>query len=469
MPDPSETRLGLLGVNFLSDLKHGFYGGISGYGALRGERGGFFTGGLTGGKTFHIGSSLYVDAGLFVGGGGGGAAPQGGGLMLRAHSGFFLEMDGYRIGASISRVDFPNGDIESDQISMTVDFPFAFLVGSRTERNRELSGDDITEEFGIGKQDIFLRTQNYFPDSSSETTSGERFHKDFQTIGFEFRNYIMPRRYWFMETSGALGGNADGYAEALFGLGYATDWRDESFGVEASISAGGAGGGQVDTGGGAVAKVRIGANMTMAQKYIMALEGSYMETLDGGQFSAFGVGLRAGWRMHAAVRDGAFSLREAWTQENWEIITEHQSYLSPQRKHSQPEHQDVHLASIQFRRYFHNSGWFLTGQAAGAYEGKAGGYASGLVGPGFQYRAGKSASLSFHSALLFGAGGGGGLDVGSGLLVQPVVGLSYRFNPSLKAGVSFGYIWSPDGHVDSHVVGLNVSIPFVLPNNSAAR
>ncbi len=40
----SRENLGLLGFSYLFDLDRGLYAGMGGYGAMSGERGGFFTG-----------------------------------------------------------------------------------------------------------------------------------------------------------------------------------------------------------------------------------------------------------------------------------------------------------------------------------------------------------------------------------------------------------------------------------------
>lgn len=74
---PSET-IGLAGVHYLVNVHPDWYVSASGFGALAGERGGFFTGGFTVGTGKRFASKWLLDAGLFVGGGGGGSAPQGG-------------------------------------------------------------------------------------------------------------------------------------------------------------------------------------------------------------------------------------------------------------------------------------------------------------------------------------------------------------------------------------------------------
>jgi hypothetical protein len=57
--------MGLGELSYLANVSPSIYAGLSAYGALSGERGGFFTGGLEVGTGVRYGRVL-VDAGLFV-------------------------------------------------------------------------------------------------------------------------------------------------------------------------------------------------------------------------------------------------------------------------------------------------------------------------------------------------------------------------------------------------------------------
>ena len=124
---PGGERLDLAGVALFLEGPSGLYLGPSLQGALRGERGGFFAGGLEGGIRTPLAGHLLLDGGLFLGGGGGGGAPVGGGFMLRPRLG--LQWDGapLRVGLGLSRLAFPNGGIRSTQAYVTVDGSFSTL------------------------------------------------------------------------------------------------------------------------------------------------------------------------------------------------------------------------------------------------------------------------------------------------------------------------------------------------------
>ena len=124
MPDAGEY-MGLYSIGAYQRLNHWIYGGITLYGAASGRRGGFFTGGYTLGLESQLTDNWILDAGGYVGAGGGGSAAQGGGLMIRPHIGLKYDFSWSVIGLNYSHVDFPNGDISSDAIALSLDIPFS--------------------------------------------------------------------------------------------------------------------------------------------------------------------------------------------------------------------------------------------------------------------------------------------------------------------------------------------------------
>ena len=66
---------------------------------------------------------LILDAGGYVGAGGGGAAAQGGGLHIRPHVGIKYDFSWSTLGLNYTYVDFPNGNISSDAVALSLDFP----------------------------------------------------------------------------------------------------------------------------------------------------------------------------------------------------------------------------------------------------------------------------------------------------------------------------------------------------------
>ena len=114
IPVSATEDMGTMGVHY--DVKpfgnSDVYMGIGGYGALTGDRGGFFTGGVTLGYHRYIADDvidgLAIDAGLFAGGGGGAGAFPGGGLMLRSHLMLEQEIGDVALRIGMVNTQFPN-------------------------------------------------------------------------------------------------------------------------------------------------------------------------------------------------------------------------------------------------------------------------------------------------------------------------------------------------------------------------
>ncbi len=76
--------------------------------------------------------------------------------------------------------------------------------------------------------------------------------------------------------------------------------------------------------------------------------------------------------------------------------------------------------------------FFLSYQAASAYGGKnTGGLATGMIGAGVQTSPFLYNRLQGFAGLLVGAGGGGGLALAGGSLIEPVLGVHYALTPAL--------------------------------------
>ena len=105
--------------------------------------------------------------------------------------------------------------------------------------------------------------------------------------------------------------------------------------------------------------------------------------------------------------------------------------------------------------------FYATGQALGAYDGDAGGYAVGEFGLGWRYPL--TTNWHANSDLMLGVGGGGGLDVGGGLLLQAMVGLEWSLNDHLGVIVSGGELMAKEGSLQAHVVDLALAYRFSTP------
>lgn len=456
---PTET-MGLAGVHYLVNVDPDWYLGASGFGALAGERGGFFTGGFTLGTGMRFGSKWLLDAGLFIGGGGGGSAAQGGGMMLRPHLGISRDVGGVMLGAGVSYVKFPSGDIDSTQLSLSLGIPFDVHYGRAGDAGKAVYSGDLVG-LRLRETEWLATVGEYHPAGRAGTTTGSAMTASLKRVGFEFRRHLDPRRYLFVETAGAIGGESDGYAELLAGAGYRVPLLSRRVHLAASLAAGGAGGGRVDSGGGLVRKARVGLIYSLTPALNLGLEAGRIESR--GSFSADFYGLSLGYRLGevgtgGAAQDGSgvAGVRLA----KWRLVgVQHSSFSAARKNRSE---QNLSLVGVPTARFVTDA-VYMPGQAHGAYAGDAGGYAVGLIGAGWETALREDGRLSFNAEFAAGAAGGGGVEVGGGAVIQPLLGLSWQFNDRFTARFEAGRVKALDGKLDSSLVGLGLTYEFSRP------
>ena len=197
----------------------------------------------------HLSDNWILDAGSYVGAGGGGAAAQGGGLMIRPHIGLKYDFNWSALGLNYSYVDFPNGEISSDAIALSLDIPF-------TSPTLNWEDDDLTaaDYFGVDSSNVSrhrshlaARVRAYYPSSDSKTTSGGSFDDSLGLVGVDYTYFLDENWFTTFETAGAVAGGVGGYAELLGGIGYRFPLtRDNRIALLPALTIGGAGGGAVE-------------------------------------------------------------------------------------------------------------------------------------------------------------------------------------------------------------------------------
>jgi hypothetical protein len=449
---PGSEKLGLLGLGYLIDSKldehSSFYYGLGVYSAVSGQRGGFFTGGGELGLRYRAGR-LVLDGGLFVGGGGGGAAPQGGGLMLRPHAGALYDFGTFALGLEYSMVRFPNGNIDSNQVALVAEFPFRSLFAD-DDKVGDLSGLDLR----MASVYIAPTLQHYSPPSSARQAAGVQ---DMTLAGIELGRYINSNAWFFLESAAAFRGDADGYAELLGGVGYRYPLTDR-LALQARLAAGAAGGGSIDTGGGFIYKVSLGAEVALTGALSLGLDYGIIDAPDGTFEAGMArVSLRYATGMVTPADVESRIPSESVRTGKWALRGSHVTYLSDPTLRKDAGGGDVNLIAIKADRML-SERFYVTGQAAAAYEGDAGGYATGLLGAG--YRQMLSDRLSIRAELLAGPAGGGGINTSGGAILQPMVGLSWRLSKNLDFALMAGKLRSLKGDLDTEVLDVGLVYRF---------
>ncbi len=451
---PGNERMGLLGGNFLLSAGSSYLG-LGVYGAVTGRRGGFFTGGFEAGHLHCLTASWCVDAGMFVGGGGGGAAPQGGGLMLRPHLDVWHRLGRHAWGVGYSRVWFPNGAIDSAQWALSYQRFFRQLARSGWQAKPDgLPGRVVGRALGV-------QNTVYLPVAGHRSRSGRLLDQPMQAVGIRWRQHLWGPWWPSFETAGAWDGAIDGFAQVLAGMDYlqplAGGW---SWLVAGRLGA--AGGGDVDTGGGMIARLGAGLNYRFARHWSLQGEFGQTRALEG-EFAAASVNVALFYR-YAAVVPGA-GKRQALHWRPHRLRAGVQRYLLSGGKGRKAPHShntgSVDLVGLKLD-VFASRHVFLTGQALGAFAGAAGGYAVGFLGLGW-FDSGP-AKLRYGGELTVGAAGGGGLAVGDGALLQAMINLGWSFSKAFGLEGAFGYTGAPGGSLRGMVGELSLVYRFVVPH-----
>ncbi len=457
----ADEKMGLLGSSYLLRLNHGFYTGLGIYSAVTGERGGFFTGGLEMGLSKRIGRLWELDAGLFVGGGGGGSAPQGGGLMIRPHIGVMYKTSIGSFGLQYSQVDFPNGDIDSKQFSLSYDKPLSLLLSDKWPQQKSVRSLDsyFIRRNKPATQDLSLLIQDYNLPKGTRNTGSLIQDENMSLVGVEWDYYYRDNAFFRFQPLGALGGGSDGYASLLMGMGYRFKFANDTS-LKLAATLGASGGGRVETGGGFTADASVNLQHRFSNGLLLGLRAGVVGAPDG-DFKANSLGLLIGHSDQAPAKK-TLSGRDLKPR-HWRVRATHQTYRprgdTRRKGQTTPDNRDVHLFGLQ-SDIFLNRKVYLTGQAIGAYDGDAGGYAAGLVGVGYTAPLWKNSRLLFNAELLGGAAGGGGLAVGDGLVSQAMLGLSYRTSRATSLQASLGRIKSNDGNFEADVLNLTFGMRF---------
>ena len=458
---PSQEELGLFGTNYLLYFDNSYLG-LGVYSAVDGQRGGFFTGGVELGHQFAISDDLLLDGGLFIGGGGGGSAPQGGGLMLRPHLNVVKVFNGANVGLGVSKVKFPNGDIDSDQLNLQLDIPFGFVYkGSDTHKsnNNDVLSLSANNKTNIGWKDHYIAAtyQQYMIDSGVNHTSGLPMTSDMNLVGFEYGTQLGQEYYSYMETAGSGSNDTDGFAELLGGVGYSKDLgRNFGFNIKAALGA--AGGGNVDTGGGFIHKQAIGLYIRPFDKISLSAELGRVGAFDGAfKATTAKISLQYPFKLLSAGSRVRKASNYDYTADGlWGVRAINQTYLGSDTLRKNGLNDSVQLLGVKLDRYLDDD-TYLTGQALAAYQGKAGGYAVGLLGIGQEFDITNKLSLS--AEINAGVAGGGGINTG-GSIIQPMLGLNYKLNSDVSLQASIGRLQAIKNGGQSNVIDFGIRYQF---------
>lgn len=444
---PGAERMGLVGLSYLVQPAEGLCVGPAVYGAASGQRGGFFTIGAEAALCARVYGPLNVVAGLYLGGGGGASAPQGGGLMLRPHVDLLWDFGPLRAGVSWSKVYFPNGDIDSDQLGFIVDLPMSFGYAQPGRGSQASWGGG---RGGMGFDRILAVAGVYAPRGDTPGISGGPLPSHIGYVGARAETQLGPALYVGLEANGAASGGVDGYAEILGTLGSDIALGDGAVRLGGRVALGMGGGGDIDTGGGLLAKAALDFSLPLSRDLRLGLEAGWVHAPQGDFSAPFG-SLALHWALDALPGVAPVPVRQEWSAGA-------EMFFDAARKDG--SERDLQSVAFKYSRFV-GQHLYLSGQVQSAYQGGAGGFTVGLFGVGAQWRSGSGwlAGAEF----LAGAAGGGGVDTGGGAVIKPMAYAGWELTPATSLRLGTGWIKAPNGGLSSPVLDLSVVFAFDVP------
>lgn len=406
-------------ITAMREIAPGLHFGHSLYASSAGNAGGLFVGGFDLIKRWQIGNKTQLEFGGFIGGGGGSALVSGNGLMTRASVNFRRHLFGNVSGTlGVSYIQISGSPIASSALSfgLSRDTDFAFM------------GGHVDNGVDTGRVILAVKPMIKQFYTSGNKTRGGRALNTMTLIGVEasFANAPNARNETFLQAMGAVDGDGEGYADVQVGY----RWKTAPTGLRAfgEIAVGVGGGGDVDTGGGLLATVGVGAAIPIARGFELEF-GAQATTALNGDLDAISPYVRT------SLIFGAKN-RPYQTPHRWQLGFG-LSLQSPNEGFRKPGHtatgSPVLLeTSIDL---FLGKHLYLTGNAQTAGAGQAGGYQVGLMGLGYEFPLNNRWTISAEA--MVGAAGGAGIDTRGGLMAAGKLELDYAFNDrlSLSAGI----------------------------------
>lgn len=366
--------------------------------------------------------------------------------MVRPHLGVALLHGNVRLGAELSRVRFPNGGIDSTQATLTLAFTSDHLWVPEGGRGPTFEGP-----VGWQGRGLELEVLRVDPSASVRARSGTA-QRSFDLAGLSLTHDLRGPWFRFLSVDGAAGGSSSGYAQALAGLGLRTA-PARLLGLEARLGAGMGGGGDVDAGGGFL--VSGEGALTMGTAQWKASVGVGFLRAPGGSFDSRTVAIRITRRSAVPVpgREGeplmVFDLAD-WRVESGLLV-----YRHAQRQDGSDG--TIQVMTLRADREL-GRGFYFSGEAGSATGGGAGGYSTGLAGFGWETPRWARQRLFAETAV--GAGGGGGLRSGGGLLTSLRAGWRLELPRGLGLEAAMGKVRAPRGALDTSTFGLGLRLRF---------
>lgn len=449
--------LGHSGVHSNLFLNQHWYMGAGFYGSLTGIRGGFITFGTNIGYQRKLTENIGIDASLHFGGGGGAGAPDGGGAYIVPQVSLNRQIKELRLGLGYSYINFfDGGNIESFQWMFSISSPFNLDYADFQFANSVLSISDRQWD-KIGKRIAYIATiNNYYGQGTTHlNTVGDFKGNTARLVGLEI-DYIQNNNLVFIKSDGAYAGIPPGYMDLFLGIGKVVPLNTAQ--LIFKMSAGTGGGGGVDSQGGMLFYPEISYDFAITNQFGLSLKGGYI-TSPNFVFRAYNYGIGLKYMHYNGNKKNASEYLQQLKLKGYEVLLGQEKYFGAERTYGGAF--DLQQIYCQIN-YFINRHWYLGGKTGFANFGNAGAYAEGLIGLGYSNHL--SEKLIFALQIMNGAGGGGHIATGNGLVTKPSIALQYNVSKTLGLRTNGGYMLAPFGEVKNPFLNIGLSYRIALLN-----
>ncbi len=426
----NEPNIGFLGHGYevfgLLPKYKSLYFGVNSYSALTGIRSGFIVFGVSAGVQKQLYKNwLSYDVGLYLGGGGGSGAPDGGGLMVRPHVDLQASITkNISLRTGISAITFPSGAINSLNLNIGAVINANTYLINKKIKEKSTSNLSLFNNLELGASSLNLI--NFKKGPLRADNPGDP--SIISLVGLTLKSYQKNNTYGVLKLGGAFVGGVDGFMMLLSGIGYHLPVNNWFF-VNSSALIGGAGGGDVDFGGGLATQLEVGFGVKISDYYFQVNGGNTYAPNGNFKSNHIDISLGKRFKMYKTATDKKNEIVSAdqYKKETFNFSIFNRSYISQRLKDKNGRFYDRIFNLIGFeleKKITNNLG--IVAATVWAYQGNYGAYAEGWIG--LQYGYPISDQLKITTKGLIGAGGGGGIDLGSGMAYQYAIGIEKNIN-----------------------------------------
>ena len=267
---PLTNRIGLVGLRAERNIDGPLWGGIETAGAASGGVAGYAEAlGAIGLRFPVVGDTLSLDLRAAAGLGGGGAIDTGGGIIAKASAGGTLKLtDTLALGAEVGVAGATHGRFKATTGSVSLNWSLDVPQADLGQWSNRRPGVPTPMEFSTG-------AERYRAARRDGTT------RPLEAVVLQMSRFVAPGMYLTGEVHSAYAGGAGAYSVGLFGLGAQLPVT-QRLRLGAEALAGAAGGGGVDTQGGAIVQARAYADASLTDALSLRVGVGKIKSVHGG-------------------------------------------------------------------------------------------------------------------------------------------------------------------------------------------